>query len=104
VRAGDILLYRHGRGAIAHRVVHEASSRGGRPILILRGDAADCCDSPIELNQVLGRVVAVERRGRVVRFGLRTRIWSPVLARALRWVRVARTTIAELSTKALPTK
>jgi signal peptidase I len=104
VRAGDVLLYRHCRGAIAHRLVRVASSTAGRPTVILRGDAADCCDSPIELKEVLGRVIAVERCGRVVRFGLRTRIWSPVLARALRWFRIARTTIAEPSSKALPSK
>jgi hypothetical protein len=95
VRAGDVLLYRHARFAIAHRLVRVTSTE-----LVLRGDAADSCDAPISSDQLLGRVVAVERRGRLLRFGLRSRLWSPVSARALRRVRVARATISELLRRA----
>jgi signal peptidase I len=96
VRVGDVLLYRRGQGAIAHRVIQVACSTAGRRRLILRGDAADCRDSPIELEQVLGRVVGVERGGRVTRFGVLSRNLSPVVGRALRHVRVVRGKVAEL--------
>ena len=95
VRAGDILLYRRTRAAIAHRVLCMVLSTAGRPTLILRGDAADCVDSPVDVEQVLGRVVAVERRGRVLRFGRLSRTWSPIVARALRRFRLARAKVAE---------
>jgi signal peptidase I len=96
VRVGDVLLYRRGRGAIAHRVIQVVSSNAGRQTLIFRGDAADCWDSPIELEHVLGRVVGVERGGRMMRFGVLSRNVSPALGRALRHVRLARGKVAEL--------
>ena len=95
VHAGDVLLYRRNHKAIAHRVIQVAASAGGSQVLSLRGDAADCCDSPIDLEQVLGRVVGVERRGRVVRFGWLSRTWSLIWARMLRRVRIARMKVAE---------
>ena len=93
LHTGDILLYRRAHAAIAHRLVGMSSSTAGRSTLTLRGDAADCDDSPVGLDQVLGRVVAVERRGRLIRFGRLSRIWSPVFAQALRRVRVMRATL-----------
>jgi signal peptidase I len=97
IRTGDVLLYRRSRSAIAHRVVRMTSSVDGRAQFVLRGDAADCYDSPIELQHVLGRVIAVERDGRVTRFGVLSRNVSPVLGRALRHVRVVRGKVAEAS-------
>jgi hypothetical protein len=87
IRAGDVLLYRRSRSAIAHRVIRLTPSAGGRSTLVLRGDAADCCDDPISLDQVLGRVIAVERRGRQRRFGRLAHVWRPPLACALRHLR-----------------
>jgi hypothetical protein len=89
VRAGDVLLYRHARSAIAHRLVRMTSTE-----LVLRGDAADCCDAPINSDQLLGRVVAVERRGRTVRIDYFGRTWSLILGRTLRRVRICRSAIA----------
>src|SRR5437899_11593258 len=56
IRSGEILLYRRARGTIAHRLVRVTSRVQERPQLVLRGDAADCADPPIEIEQVLGRV------------------------------------------------
>jgi phage repressor protein C with HTH and peptisase S24 domain len=89
VRTGDVLLYRHARTAIAHRLVRVTSTE-----LVLRGDAADCCDAPISSDQLLGRVVAVERRGRTVRIDYLGRTWSLIRGRALRRFRILRSTIA----------
>jgi len=33
-------------------------------IFILRGDASQTCDDPVEAQQILGKVVSVEKRGR----------------------------------------
>jgi signal peptidase I len=67
VRLGDIILHVAGRGLTAHRVVRiEERSRHGLRF-ILRGDAMNTCDAPVRPDQVLGRIVSVERRGRSIK-------------------------------------
>ena len=94
IRTGDVLLYREGGAAIAHRVVRVRSGAADRPTFVLRGDAADSCDQPIAVEQVLGRVLAVERAGRAIVVSRVNRIWSRTLARALRAARIARMRVA----------
>jgi signal peptidase I len=63
VKRGDILLYQNERGVFAHRVV--GSVKGIAPLqYLLRGDAAVSYDPPVALEQILGRVVAVQRGNR----------------------------------------
>jgi signal peptidase len=62
-RAGDILLYLACGRPVAHRLIAIAPGKDG-PALILKGDSAACPDLPVRSDQVLGRVVAVEREGR----------------------------------------
>jgi hypothetical protein len=64
VGTGDIVLFRHRRGVTAHRVIGLRLSRGRVAGIIARGDAAHSPDEPIAPDHLLGRVVAVERRGR----------------------------------------
>jgi len=64
VKLADIVLYRSERGLIAHRVV-EIASRDAR-VFRLQGDASLSCDQPVAAEQILGRVVGVERNGRSV--------------------------------------
>ena len=64
VKLGDIVLYRSERGLIAHRVV-EIASRDSREFR-LQGDASLSCDRPVAAEQILGRVVGVQRNGRSV--------------------------------------
>ena len=64
VKLADIVLYRSERGPIAHRVV-EIASRDAR-VFRLRGDASLSCDQPVAEQQILGRVVGVERNGRSI--------------------------------------
>ena len=76
----DVVLFRDPRSQrlIAHRVM---SMRGST--LVTRGDAAESPEAPIELADVLGRVVGVVREGREVPLrsaGLRIHL----LARRLR--------------------
>jgi signal peptidase I len=86
VKRGDILLYQNERGVFAHRVVGlqahrpaedkdkdpstyllpsgEKAGMRGRVVPLLRGDASESYDPPVALQQILGRVVAVQRGNR----------------------------------------
>ncbi len=117
VTRGDILLYRWERGVIAHRVIRierteggaipqssaaSAGGSGGPPqpwrrqvlspqsLLILRGDALASCDTPIKPEQVIGKVIAVERAGRRIDLASRRaklkrtcRVWT---SRLVHWL------------------
>ncbi len=88
VKVGDIILYRDQQNLIAHRVIkilkrseknsrsapqgpqdRSASPIGAGPStsetlqFILRGDARPAGDDPINAEQILGKVVSVERNG-----------------------------------------
>jgi signal peptidase I len=85
VRRGDILLYRRERRVIAHRVVGIALGANAKRVFTLRGDSLSSCDAPVKQEQVLGRVVSVERKGRWIKLGgRRARIRSAVYLRAAR--------------------
>jgi hypothetical protein len=74
IKRGDILLYLVGRKVVAHRVVRIKREKSNfathskelnlQLVFILRGDASATSDDPVEVQQVLGKVVFVERRGR----------------------------------------
>ena len=61
VRSGSVVLFQRGGRLFAHRVVHRDGA-----FLVTRGDALDHPDCAIAEAQLLGEVVAVERRGRTV--------------------------------------
>ena len=96
VRVGDVLLYRRGRSAIAHRVIRVRSASGRSAGFVLRGDGADSCDRPVKLAQVLGRVLTIERRGRSVRLDFLGSGWSRALGYTLRVARDIRTQTARI--------
>ncbi len=59
---------------------------------VLRGDASASCNCPVEPEQVLGRVVAVERAGRPIDLASRRakvkhtcRVWA---SRVVRWLQL----------------
>ena len=58
---GDIVLYLDPSGI---HVVHRLIKRNGPASLITKGDYLDYYDPPVSTEQVLGKVVAVERNGR----------------------------------------
>lgn len=62
---GDVLLCRHGKRVLAHRVV-EVTTRGGDRVFELRGDAKIACDAPVGADAVVGQVIAVHRNDRLV--------------------------------------
>src|SRR5437868_2419356 len=62
---GDIILYRSERGVVAHRLM-KIEKREKESVYILRGDAAYAPDEPVTEGRLLGRVIAVQRRGRTI--------------------------------------
>ncbi|OFV81495.1 MAG: signal peptidase I [Acidobacteria bacterium RBG_13_68_16] len=64
IKRGDVVLYRSGRGVIAHRVTRVVRDPDGTLAFIPRGDSSTTRDEPVDQSAVLGRVVAVERDGR----------------------------------------
>jgi len=95
IRVGEVVLYRKGPAAIAHRVIRVQSIAGRAAGLVLRGDAAQSSDGPIEPAQVLGRISAIERDGRTVHLDRMGPSWSRALGYALRLTREARTRIVD---------
>jgi signal peptidase I len=79
IQRGDIILYRTRRGVIAHRVANTQWDDNGQPRFILRGDSAASYDQPIAASDILGRVTAVERRGRLINLsGNQAKRWSMI--------------------------
>jgi signal peptidase I len=91
IRRGDVILYRVGRGVIAHRVARVAQKPDSTLVFVPRGDASATCDEPIAESAVLGTVVAVERSGHALDpAALRARALAnsrAIAARLLRWLR-----------------
>lgn len=59
---GDIILWCQDESLVLHRVVAQRHDR-----IITKGDFLSHLDAPVARGQILGRVVARERRGRVRR-------------------------------------
>ena len=61
LHAGDIVLYEKGRHLCIHRLLRKELING-ESILATKGDNSLQMDSPLLTEQVLGRVVAIEKR------------------------------------------
>lgn len=59
IKAGDVVLYRNQTGVIAHRVVRV--EQRDHIQLILRGDASETFDAPVDAHQILGKVISTTR-------------------------------------------
>jgi hypothetical protein len=90
VRRGDIILYRWRQGVIAHRVVGIETAVSGNFHLLTRGDAADAQVEPVMPDQVLGKVVATERKGRRIDlYSVRSKVQRflrPLASHCKQWV------------------
>ncbi len=74
IASGDIILYRHQSGVTAHRVMRilkRSAPKGPQGCsstetlqFLLRGDAAFNDDDPVHDDQILGKVVSIERNCR----------------------------------------
>src|SRR4051812_41731385 len=65
VCTGDILVYRDGDRVLAHRLV-DVTAAISESQFLLRGDANLRRDRPVAAAQIVGRVTAIERDGRIV--------------------------------------
>ena len=84
IRRGDVVLYYSGQGRlVAHRVANRCTQQGCVELL-MQGDALTRPDGLVPQEQVLGRLVAIQRSGRCVR--LDTPLYR---ALGLAWIRVA---------------
>jgi signal peptidase I len=92
VKRNDIILYRFQnrlrQGVMAHRVIGIERTAGALQF-ILRGDGMAQCDAPIAETDILGRVIAVERDGRLI----------PLATRRAKLTRKARVAAATLKKK-----
>ena len=64
VKEGDIILYRSGENVVAHRVIRIEKREVNASRFIFREDTWGTLDEPVEAEQILGKVVSVERAGR----------------------------------------
>lgn len=62
---GDILLCRHDVRVLAHRVVG-VTRCDGELFFELRGDAKGSSDAPVGASAIVGRVIHVQRDGRLI--------------------------------------
>jgi len=65
IAIGDILLVRVADRVLAHRVIVRAG-RADDLWILLQGDAMSAADAPVSAADIIGRVLAVERRGRTI--------------------------------------
>jgi len=82
IRPQDIVLYATSSGTAVIQRVIALEERAGCLYAITRGDRAELPGAPIAVHQILGRVVAIERRrsGRTISLkrkpSARTRVWD----------------------------
>jgi signal peptidase I len=77
LKKGDVILYRFRGGFIAHRIVNIKERNGCGLTFILRGDASVSCDRPVEPEQILGKVVCLERGQRIIDpYSTRVKLWN----------------------------
>ena len=75
IQRGDIILYQAEERIVAHRVMNIGKGKitknqPATPVthysFILRGDASYSYDEPVYPDQILGKIVSVERNGRII--------------------------------------
>jgi signal peptidase len=88
---GDVLLCRHKKRMVAHRVVNVAAC-GTERFFELRGDSKGSCDMPVGADAVVGRIIGVHRNGRLV----------PLCGRAARLRHSARTVASRVKWLVMP--
>lgn len=62
LRRGDVILAEYGGSLRAHRIIRLPG--GNERNFVMRGDALLSPDAPLDAQQILGRVIEVERAGR----------------------------------------
>lgn len=75
LKPGDIVIFRKGWYLIAHRVLLQYQDESGRRFYVTQGDKSRRPDSPVEENEIIGRVVGVVREGRYLLVDCRQQKW-----------------------------
>jgi protein tyrosine phosphatase (PTP) superfamily phosphohydrolase (DUF442 family) len=101
LRPGEVALYRRDGGSLlAHRVI-EPAARGGEAWL-MRSDGSRGELERVRSEEVLGRIVSLERRGRTRRLDTRRRLWMARLWHRLwPWSLWAYTLVSRLKSRLL---
>ena len=75
---GDVILFLHDNGTyVTHRLIR----KDGSSTLITKGDNTRCYDSPVHMEQVLGRVIQIEHGGKRLKLtGWRIRSYNRLLS------------------------
>jgi hypothetical protein len=77
LKGRDIILYRRQSDFIAHRIVKIEERDGHGLTFIVRADASVTCDAPVKPEQILGKVVCLERDHQIIDpYSLRIRLWT----------------------------
>src|SRR5579872_2457183 len=82
-QAGDVVLFSRDSRFFAHRVIcveHNCDEL----TLIVRGDALATEDPPVHSAEILGRVVSLERDGKLIAASRKQSLWRSILAWAMR--------------------
>lgn len=66
ISIGDVILYTGNGEMIAHRLIRKLK-KNGRMILVTKGDALPWFDNPPAPENVIGKVITIERKGRKVK-------------------------------------
>jgi signal peptidase I len=67
VRIGDIIFYCTSQAKmVVHRVI-KTCKENGEMVLMTKGDFTPCFDQLVHSNNLLGKVVAIERKGKIIR-------------------------------------
>jgi signal peptidase I len=99
IKIGDIILYQAQDRIIAHRVMDigkgeiaktQPAARITHYSFILRGDASYSYDEPVYPDQILGKIVSIERNGRIFnpysriyKIACKARLWGSRLKRLI---------------------
>ena len=83
VSVGDIIVFRQGPRLVAHRLIRRRGM-GCNVVLVAQGDGSRSPDEPIAAQRLLGKVVRLQRDGRMYELeGLTARLASLLFARLL---------------------
>jgi signal peptidase I len=72
---GEIILFRRDRRLFAHRIVRSEAAE-----IVTRGDSMAAPDSPVEKDEILGRVTSIMRNGKSLQPRTRLRAHERVVA------------------------
>ncbi len=82
---GEVLLYQREGRSFVHRLIKKKIINGALQF-ITRGDHLTFCDPTIRSSEILGKVISIERRGRLIHLDTPfQRMWGRFLASASSW-------------------